>query len=137
VSATARSVWNAAVAAEHAAPAILKLLPIGSNGALRDFTCVSASPCAAALLGSAINDVVGHTLTEFMGSGHPTLELIHACSRVLATRREQFFVIDVATDAYVGRLLHQITPTQRGLTVTLTRPTAVGPSTRPPQPASR
>jgi hypothetical protein len=137
MNATARSGWNAAVAAELATPAVLKLLPIDSNGALRDFTCVSASPRAAALLGSAIDDVAGHTLIEIMGSGHQTLELIRACDRVLATRRELLFVMDVATDGYAGRLLHQITPWQQGLTVTLTRPTAVGPNTRPAQPPSR
>jgi hypothetical protein len=137
MSAVARFGWNAAVTLELATPGVIKLLPNDSNGALRDFTCVSASPRAAALLGSAIDDVEGHTLTEIVGSGHQTLELIRACSRVLATRRELLFVVDVATDAYVGRLLHQITPWQQGLTVTLTRPTAVGPNTRPPQSTSR
>jgi hypothetical protein len=136
-SATDRSGRNAAVAAEQATPAVLNLLPIDSNGVLRDFTCVSASPRAAALLGSAIDDVAGHSLTEIMGSGHQTLELIRACDRVLATRRELLFVLDVATDAYVGRVLHQIAPTQQGLTVTLTRPTAVGPSVGPAQRTSR
>lgn len=137
MSATARADWNAAVAAELATPAILKLLPIDANGALRDFTCVSASPRAAALLGCAMDDVAGHTLTEIMGSGQQTLELIRACDRVLATRRDLLFVVDVATDAYVGRVLHQIAPAQQGLTVTLTRPTAVGPTTSSPQPTSR
>lgn len=123
-----RARWHAAVAQELEAPGVMALVPVVVHGRVLDFLCVSATPRAAALLGSLSGDVVGLELGEITGAWRSALKLVRAYRHVYLGGIEMTFLAEDRSELCAGRVLHQVVRTPTGLSVTLTCPSSSEPA---------